>query len=255
VEATLTTGTAAPASTRRFHLWMACVFVLIAFGGFIPTYWMRLANGSLHVPPIVHVHGFLLFTWTLFYFSQTMWVASGRTSSHKAWGLAGISLFTLLICSIIATQITVLKIEDARGLGDAGRRFSAVVFVALPLMIGLFAAAIANVRKPEVHKRLMYVLLAGMMTPAIARVFLTLLAQPNAAGAGPPPPFAAVPPGLVACLLIMVAIVYDWRTRGRPHKAYVIGGLLTLLEVALVVPISGTHAWLTAATFLEHLGG
>lgn len=254
MEATLTTGSAVPVSTRRFHLWMAGVFVLIAFGGFVPTYWMRLANGSLHVPPIVHVHGFLLFTWTLFYFLQTMWIASGRKVSHKAWGLAGISLFTLLICSIIATRITMLKLDDARGLGDESRRFSAVVFVALPLMIGLFAAAIANVRKPEVHKRLMYVLMAGMMTPAIARVFLTLLAPPGAAD-GPPPPFVAVPPGLVACLLIVVAIVYDWRVRGRPHKAYLIGGVLTLLEVLLVVPVSGTHAWLTAATFLEHLAG
>src|SRR5262249_62225656 len=88
-------------SARRFHMWMAGVFLLIAFGGFIPTYWMKLAQGAIHVPPIVHVHGFLLFTWTLFYFCQTAFVASGRVATHRAWGLAGISLFTLLACSII----------------------------------------------------------------------------------------------------------------------------------------------------------
>jgi hypothetical protein len=148
-----------------------------------------------------------------------------------------------------------LRLEDARGFGDAGRRFSAVAFVALPLMIGLFAAAIANVRKPETHKRLMYVLMASMMTPAIARVFLTLLAPAGAAEGGPPPPFVAVPPGLVATLLIVVAIVYDWRTRGRPHKAYIYGGLLALLEIILVVPISGTQTWMSIATALEHLAG
>jgi hypothetical protein len=233
---------------------MAGVFVLIAFGGFVPTYWAKLLSGTIHVPPIVHIHGFLLFTWTLFYFSQTAWVASGRIASHKAWGLGGISLFTLLICSIIATRITMLKIDDAHGLGDASRRFSAVVFIALPLMIGLFAAALANLRRPEVHKRLMLVLMAAMMTPAIARVFITLFAPPGATD-GPPPPFVAVPPGLVACLLIVVAMVYDWRTRGRPHRAYVIGGVLTFVEVLIQVPISGTHAWMTTATFLEHLAG
>jgi hypothetical protein len=122
-------------------------------------------------------------------------------------------------------------------------------------MIGLFAAAIANVRRPEVHKRLMYVLMASMMTPALARVFLTLLAPPGAADGGPPPPFVAVPPALVASLLIVVAMVYDWRTRGRPHKVYVYGGLLVLLETFLVVPISGTHAWMSFAGSLEHLFG
>jgi hypothetical protein len=254
VEATLASGSAVHADSRRFHLWMAGVFVLIAFGGFMPTYWAKLAGGTFHAPPIVHVHGFLLFTWTLFYFVQTAWIASGRTATHRAWGLAGISLFSVLLCSIVATRITMLRLEDARGLGDESRRFSAVVFVALPLMIGLFAAAIANVRKPETHKRLMYVLMASMMTPAIARVFLTLLAPPGAAE-GPPPPFVAVPPGLVASMLIVVAMVYDWRTRGRPHKAYIYGGLLVVIQIFLVVPIAGTQTWMSIARALEHLAG
>jgi hypothetical protein len=255
MEATLANGSAVRTDSRRFHLWMAGVFVLIAFGGFTPTYWAKLAGGAFHAPPIVHVHGFLLFTWALFYFVQTAWVASGRTATHRAWGLAGISLFSVLVCSITATRITMLRLEDARGFADASRRFSAVVFVGLPLMIGLFAAAIANVRKPETHKRLMYVLMASMMTPAIARVFLTLLAPAGAADTGPPPPFVAVPPGLVASMLIVVAIVYDWRTRGRPHKAYIYGGLLVVLEVLLVVPIAGTQTWMSIATALEHLPG
>jgi len=254
VEATLTGGSAVRSDSRRFHLWMAGVFVLIAFGGFIPSYWAKLAGGTFQAPPIVHVHGFLLFTWMLFYFVQTAWIASGRTATHRAWGLAGISLFSVLICSIIATQITVLRLDDARGLGDASRRFSAVVFVALPLMIGLLTAAIANVRKPETHKRLMFLLMASMMTPAIARVFIALLAPAGAAD-GPPPPFVSIPPGLVACLLIAVAIVYDWLTRGRPHKAYIYGGLLVVIELFLAVAVAGTQAWMNIAKSLEHLAG
>jgi hypothetical protein len=50
-------------------------------------------------------------------------------------------------------------------------------------------------------------------------------------------------------------MVYDWRTRGRPHKVYIYGGLLVLLETFLVVPISGSQAWLNAARSLQHLGG
>lgn len=255
MESVLADGAAVRPDARRFYLWMAGIFVLIAFGGFTPTYWAPLAGGTFVAPAIVHVHGFLLFSWTLFYFLQTWLVASGRTLSHRSWGLLGIALFSVMVCSIIATRVTLLRLEDAHGVGEAGKRFSAVALLALPLMIGLFATAIANIRKPEIHKRLMYVLMASMMTPAIARVFLTLLAPPGAAEGGPPPPFVAVPPALVAFLLIIVAMVYDWRTRGRPHKVYIYGGFFVLLETFAVVPISGTHWWLSFATSLQHLFG
>ena len=89
---------------QRFHVWMAAAFVLIAFGGFIPSYWARVAQGTFHHPPVIHIHGILLFAWILFYFVQTAWVASGRTSAHRAWGLAGISLFSLTLCSIVVAK-------------------------------------------------------------------------------------------------------------------------------------------------------
>lgn len=255
MEATLTSRSTVASGNRRFYLWTAAVFVLIAFGGFTPSYWAPVLTGSFQAPPILHIHGILLFSWTLFYFLQTWLAASGRIASHRAWGLFGISLFSVLVCSIIATKITLLNLDDAHGIGDASRRFSAVTFLALPLMIGLFATAIANVRKPEIHKRLMYTLLSCMMTPAIARVFLAFLVPAGATLSGPPPVFVAVPPAIVAFLMIIVAMVYDWRTLGRPHKVYLYGGGAFLLETLLEVPFSGTQAWMSTARLLQHLAG
>ncbi|MEJ1966803.1 MAG: hypothetical protein WDO56_36785 [Gammaproteobacteria bacterium] len=255
MEAALAGGAALRTQTSRFHVWMAAVFILVAFGGFTPSYWSPVAQGTFHQPPIIHLHGILLFGWTLFYFAQTSLVASGRIASHRAWGLAGISLFTAVICSIIAAKITMIRIDDMHGYGDASRRFSAVAFCALPLVIGLFAGAIANVRKPEIHKRLMFVLMAGFMTPATARVFVFMLAPPGASDSGPPPAWVSIPPGVLAVLLIVVAMVYDWRTRGRPHKVYVYGGALVAAELVLAVLVSGTSAWMSVARVLEHIAG
>jgi hypothetical protein len=255
VEATLASAVEPRSKTRRFYLWMAAVFVSIAFSGFIPTYWARLANGGLRVPPIVHIHGMLMFSWTLFYFIQTAWIAAGRTTTHRAWGLAGISLFSVLVCSILVTKVVTLRLDDAAGFGDAGRRFSLVALGSLPLIVGLFVTAIANVRRPEIHKRLMFVLMSGLMIPAIARVFLTLFAPPGAAASGPPPAFVAVPPCLVAILLIVIAMAYDWRTRGRPHRVYVYGAVLTALNFVVIVPLANTQAWMSVARFVESLGG
>ena len=186
---------------------------------------------------------------------QTAWVATGRTPRHRAWGLAGISLFSVLICSIIILKITNIRLDDGRGFGDASRRFSAVTFCALPVMIGLFALAIANVRKPDIHKRLMFVLMTGLMIPAIARVFLAVLAPPGAQDGGPPPAWVSIPPGFVAYLLIVVAMLYDWRTRGRPHPVYVYGGLVVIVANVAAVLIAGTPAWMNASRFLQSLAG
>jgi hypothetical protein len=47
-------------------------------------------------------------------------------------------------------------------------------------------------------------------------------------------------------------MIYDWRTRGRPHPAYVIG-LVTILGVALLGPaLTATHGW---AAFTDLMGG
>jgi len=255
VEAILSGASAVHVDSRRFHLWMAGVFVAIAFGGFTPSYWVPIASGTFRAPPIAHIHGILLFTWAMFYFAQTAWVASGRTPAHRAWGTAGIALFSIVICSIIVLKITVMRLDDAHGFGDAGRRFAAVALCALPLMITLFALAIANVRKPETHKRLMYVLMAGLMVPAIARVFIAVLAPAGASIDAPPPVFVSAPPTMVAALLIVVAMVYDWRTRGRPHEVYVYGIVAVLLSNVLTVLVADTRAWMSVAAFLESLGG
>jgi hypothetical protein len=245
----------APAVTARFHVRMALAFVAIAFLGFSPSYWAPIAAGTLQAPPIMHIHGALLFAWTLFYLAQTLWVGTGHTSSHRSWGMAGIALFTLMICSILLLKLTVIRLDDARGMGEASRRFAAIALCNLPLMIGLFALAIANVQRPQVHKRLMVSLMAGLMIPAIARVFLALFAPPGAAAGGPPPPFVALPPTLVALLLILVAMLHDWRTERRRHPVYVYAGLAMVLSNVFAVLVAGTDGWLATVRAFERLAG
>ena len=240
---------------RRFYVWMAVGFVLVAFGGFLPTYWAPVVSGTFKAPPVIHIHGALMFVWTAFFLVQTMLVAAGRTIDHRAWGLAGIALFTTIACAVLVGEMAVLKRDEAAGVGEASRRFAAVTLCAWPLMVGLFTLAIVKVRRPEVHKRLMVLLMSAMMTPAIARVFLTLLAPPGAGAGGPPPPFVSVPPGLVADLFIVAAMIHDWRTRGRPHATYVIGGAIVVAQQVLTVVFASTPLWMRIVTTFEGLAG
>jgi hypothetical protein len=245
----------APLRTGRstFYVWMAGIFVLIGFGGFIPTYWAKLLTGSFPGAPIHHVHATLFFAWTVFFFVQTALVASGRISDHRAWGLAGISLATAMAFTVVLLAIHSIKAAETIDMGDQARRFSIVSLSALVLFATLFTLAIIKSRRSEVHKRLMLLAMIPLMHAAMARVFLTFFAPPGAVG--PPPVFVSVPPAICVDLLIVAALIYDWRTRGRPHPVYLIGGSAILAVQMLCVPLSATAAWMSIATHVEALAG
>jgi hypothetical protein len=238
---------------KRFHLWMAGVFAVIAFAGFTPSYWAKVASGTFTAAPIYHIHGLLLFSWFCFYFAQTALVASGRTMNHRTWGMAGIALFSVMLCSTAALEINSMNAADHAGFGDAGRRFAVVTFTTIALLMVLFAAAIANVRRPDVHKRLMLLVMVVLVQPAVARMFALLFATPGAHG--PPPLMATLPVAFVADILIIVAIVHEWRTRGRPHDVYLYGGLFVLAFQVLKIPFASSAAWMAFAGALQHLMG
>ncbi len=147
---------------------------------------------------------------------------------------------TMTIFGLIA-GVTSMQRAVAMGQKDAGLAFSIVPWSGILFFAVVFAIGIAMVRRPEVHKRLMLLAGISILDAAVARWFLTFLAPPGPPG--PPPVAVTIPPAFVAYLLLVVAIVNDWRTRGRPHKVYVIGGLALVAVKLLNLPISQTHAW------------
>jgi hypothetical protein len=240
-------------AVRTFYVWMAAVFVLIAFGGFVPTYWAKVATGTFGGAPILHLHGAIFFTWTLFFLVQTALVASGRILDHRSWGLAGVSLATAMVFTIVLAAINSIRVAGAIGMADEARRFAYVSLSGAVLFTGFVASAIVWVKRAELHKRLMLLAMIPLMHAAFARVFAALFAPADAKG--PPPVFVSVPPGLIVDLLLVAAMVYDWRTRGRPHPVYWIGGALLLANQVLAVPLSASATWMAIATWVQSLAG
>ena len=240
-------------SAPLFYVGMAATCVLIAFGGFVPTYWAKIAQGSFGGGPLLHLHGALFFAWTLFFLLQTALVATGRIVNHRDWGLAGIALATAMAFTVVIAAIRSIKVAETISMGDEARRFAIVSLSGLVLFAVFFTLAIVNVRRAESHKRYMLVAMVPLMQAATARVFMRLFAPPGAVG--PPPVFVAVPPGLVVDMLLVAGMVYDWRTRGRPHPIYVVGLAVNVAVQLLCVPLAGTAAWMAIARAVEALAG
>jgi hypothetical protein len=229
----------APAQYFYFNMALACMAV--AFLGFAPTYWLPLAHRTFSAPPVVHFHGILFFTWTVYFVVQTWLAASGQTAYHRSIGMIGVSLATAMTIFGFLASVNVMKQSAAVGQTDAGIAFSIVPLSGVLFFAVVFVLAIAANRRPEAHKRLMLLAGISILDAAVARWFLTFLAPPGPVG--PPPVPVTIPPAFVAYLLLVVAIVFDWRTRGRPHPVYVYGGLALIAVKLLNWPISVMPAW------------
>ena len=240
--------------TEYFYVYMAIACAAVAFLGFAPTYWLPLANGTFKgVRPLVHLHGMVFFSWTLFFVLQTSLAASGRIRRHRALGLIGISLATAMTIFGTMAAINLMATSATSGFATEGRAFAIVPLGGILFFASTIAVAIANRRKPEAHQRLMLLAAISILDAAIARWFLTFLAPPGSDG--PPPVFVATPPALVALLLLAVAMIFDWRTRGRPHPVYWIGGGTYLALKLIEVPLSASAAWHSLASALLALTG
>jgi hypothetical protein len=246
-------------ASRWFYAWMAGVCAGIVFVGFAPTYWLQLGPGTFVGAPLVHLHGLLFSAWPLYLLAQTTLVARGQVGRHRAWGLLGISLATSMVLVGVAVADDVLATRLAAGYGDRARAFHIASISMITLFGGFVAAAVASVTRPEIHKRLMLLATISMLPPAIARLFYAAsvgIGPGLRPGLGPPRTVDGVlAPGLVADVLILVAMAYDMRTRGRPHRAYVIGGAVILAVQVLRIPISATPWWYGVADFLARFAG
>src|SRR3954471_4921494 len=238
----------------KFYITMAAIFVAIAFGGFFGTYWLQVARGTFTGSPLLHLHGLLFSLWTLFFLSQATLVAKRNLRQHRAWGMLGISLATAMLFTGMMAAIEGLHERIDAGYGDAARAFAIIPITGILLFAAMVAAAIANVRRPEWHKRLMLVATAGILQAPIARFFF-LAATGGGPGMRPAigPPFPierSIIPGVLVELLVVAAIIHDWRGNGRVHPAYW-WGLGALMAVHGLRPVIGySEGWYRFTDFL-----
>ena len=251
--ATIAVPQASPA-VSKFYVTMAFLFVAIAFGGFFGTYWLQIARGTFNGSAMLHLHGLLFSLWTLFFLSQALLVANGRVRSHRSWGLLGISLATAMLFTGLAVSILGLHERLDAGFGEPARAFTIVPVTAILTFAGFVIAAIVNRRRPEWHKRFMLIATVALLQAAVARFFFLAATGGGPGmrpGFGPPMPIErTMIAGFLVDLLIVAAIVHDWRSDRRVHQAYW-WGLGAMLAVQLLRPVIGhTQAWYGFTDFL-----
>jgi hypothetical protein len=238
-----------------FYLAMAVIFAVIAFAGFTRTYLLPVVMNRFDGPALVHLHGILFLGWTVLLAWQSGLVRLRRVEAHRTWGMAGIALATGMVFTAVALVVRGLDSSVTAGTIEITRRLAIAPLSQLALFAAFMTAAIATVRRPETHRRLMLLATANLLPPAVARMFALVLGPlVRTAANGARPNIASVVnenlvftvtlvAALVVDLVIVAAIVRDWRTRSRPHSAYVIGLACMLLVQVLRKPFAHTGLW------------
>ena len=174
--------------------------------------------------------------------------------------MAGVSLATAMVVIGLASAHERLLYALGQGYGDAARAFLIVQVSGVAFFAAAFAAAVLTAaRHPEWHKRLMVVATASLLQAPLARIPFLLI---TGGGPGVRPGLVAPPPvslttatSLAPNLLLLAGLIYDLRTRGRPHPAYPVGLAATAVVVLARAPLSHTHAWLTFSHAFARIAG
>jgi len=230
-----------------FYVWMSILCAVFAFGGVAGAYWHQPAGETFAaVSPLLHLRSQMTLAWSVLLVAQAWQAANGRLAHHKALGVTGVSLAMAMVVVGVAVADRAAAAYLARGDGESARAFYLVPFESIVEFAVFFTAALANLTRPDWHKRLMVVATVALLQASAARIALLLAAGGGLGlrpGPGPLPPMACLGATAFVCLILLVGAIYDWRTRGRPHAAYLIG-LVTLLGMELAHPwITGSPGW------------
>lgn len=236
-------------SRRSGYLYLgtAALLALIAVAGFGESYWIPLLGGALEIPAILHLHGMLFFAWMGLSVAQAALVTSGRTSWHREAGLAGIALASAMVFSGVLAQIVQTRQQLAGPRPEVAMNVAALGFSAMLMFAVFVALAVANVRRPAIHRRLMVMASFAIIGAAVVRLFRFVPGTTQAERALM---------GAAAVDVLLLAVIWlDRRSTGRIHPAWLWGaGFLLLNQVGRAL-IARTDGWARFTGWVAGLGG
>jgi len=246
--------------TRHFYVRMGLACLAVAVFSFVPSFFIPLARGTLHVPPIYYIHAALFLAWLIYFITQTWLAANGRLIAHREWGVLGAALAAGMVFSVFATLVVLLNqvpVPPAGAPGSPGFLWAdvwTILFFAVCV-----ATALANTRRPERHKRLLLLGMTPLLFPALGR-WIALLAPGILRS--PPTPLSPAQHAIVFVLgflapafPIVIAMAFDRKTRGRISRIYVIGLLAYVILALTQMAVGKTRIWLSIADAMKHIPG
>ncbi len=208
---------------RYFYFTMSLVMAGLVVWGFSHTIGDSLFHANPPRPLLLWMHGSAFATWIVLFIAQTGLVRAHKVSWHRTLGWFGAGLSVLMIGLGVSTAVVMTRF-DATVLHQKGvDSFLSIPFEDM-LVFGIcMALAIYWRKKPEYHRRLVFMATCVLMDAAIGRFDFWYNHSLFYAGLD---------------LLIVAGMVRDWVVDGRVNKVY-----LYALPPMIMLQSVAIYAW------------
>jgi hypothetical protein len=225
----------------RYFLWAGWAALAVVAIGFFRTFLLPTWQGSFHGPMVVYVHGGFVLAWILLFITQTWWIRSRQLSRHRALGLLSVLVAPGVVASTMAIGVFSMRRDLQAGLGEMATSSLLGTFTSPLVFFALVAAALAQRRKPDIHKRLMFMATVAILWPAFFRFrhYFPSVEQPE-----------WVFGFLLPQLFLATAMLADKLRDGRVHPVYWWVGLPFIIEAALENWYFDSPGWRVVAHWL-----
>jgi len=205
---------------RVFFLVMAFAIALTVVVAF--SLFLAAGISSFSSPWWVHIHGLTFMGWIALYVTQNTLVFRNNLALHRRFGRIGAGYAAwMVLVGLVLTPLTL-------AVGRSPPFFTPPYFLALDwvniVVFGaLLYAAIHNRKRTDWHRRLMLCATVCVIAPAWGRL---IVLSGN--------PMTATNNVSFLILYVVIAMLFDWRNRGRAHPAYSWGiGALVAMVAAI----------------------
>lgn len=220
-----------------------CWFGLLA--GFIPDMLKQFNEGHAYVPA-AHVHAASAWGWMMLLSWQALKVRSGDIAGHRRNGRRFAPfLAPVLVISALATIWTADRAAAATNPAYNPARLAFQIGHIIPFAI-LTAIGLARTDRPDLHKRLMLLAVFAILDTGMSRWLGPSLKQAMSPG----PVLEVIGRYPLTWALIAGMALYDMRTRGRLHPAFLPAAGLILATEAISAILFFTPAWTDTARVL-----
>lgn len=209
--------------SRYFYFCMSLVMAGLVVWGFSHTVETSLFHANPPRPLLLWIHGAAFSTWIVFFIAQSGLVRVRKVSVHRFLGWFGAGLATVMVAlgvtiTVVMTRfdINVLHMKDVAS-------FVSIPFEDMIVFGTCMALAIYWRKKPEYHRRLVFIATCVLMDAAIGRFDFWFNHSIFYVGLD---------------LLIVLGILRDWMVDGRVHKVY-----FYALPPMILLQSAAVYAW------------
>jgi len=218
---------------KYFYFAMSLLIVAIVVSGFRITVNANLLHPSIPRPLILWFHAAAFTCWVAFFIFQSALVRTHNLKWHRFFGWFGAALGTAMVPLGIVTSIVMGRFDTYAEHLPGAEPFLIVPFYDMAAFAVFFGLAVLWRKKPELHRRLLFIATCGLLDAAFGR-FDTIYNHRL----------------FFPCLdaVILLGVLRDLYVNRRIHKTYAYA-----LPPLMLVQAFVTYTWLGASAWWVHI--